>query len=76
MLVVATTLAGIKAHEQFVAIEDFWPLLQRIQVIQSHSHALLERPDVFVARCEIRRKQDSADIEIRENLAEAINLLW
>ena len=76
MLVVPATLTGIEAYEHLAALEDVWPLLQWKQIIQSHGHALLERPDVFVTRREIRRKQDSADIEIRENLAKAINLLW
>src|SRR5215470_1211378 len=68
VLVVAAALARVDADEQVAALESLRPVTQRIEIIERDPNALLERALVFLPRREVRREQNSAAVDLRQQV--------
>ena len=74
VLVMSAPGAGVDAHQHRATREGLRPVLQHIEIVDRHRHALFEGPGVFFARREIRRVQHTLVRQAGERAQHAFDL--
>ncbi|HEY5810551.1 MAG TPA: hypothetical protein VIT67_21460, partial [Povalibacter sp.] len=66
-------ISGVDTHEQVATLEQFWPRLEWMQVVERDPDALLECPLIFVARREIWREQNVPAVDAGDGLCHVLD---